>query len=97
MILITTNFEYPDLYEFVEKERIKVDKMEDYENMDDIPLVYFLVTFKENYFITVGTQIVLLNENVMLVGVWEILFWHIGCENIGCENIVILPLLVQRF
>lgn len=39
MILITTDFEY--LYEFVEKERIKVDKMEDYENMDDIPLVYF--------------------------------------------------------
>jgi hypothetical protein len=35
------DFEYPDLYEFVEKERIIVGKIEDYENMDDIPLAYF--------------------------------------------------------
>jgi hypothetical protein len=64
------DFEYPDLYEFVEKEGIEIDKMEEYENMDDIPLAYFLVSFKENNFIPVGSQIILLNENTMLVGVW---------------------------
>lgn len=64
------DFEHPDLYEFVEKERIKIANEEEYENIDDIPLAYFLVTFKENYFIPVGTQIVLLNEHTMLVGVW---------------------------
>jgi hypothetical protein len=71
------DFESPDLYDFVEKEGIKVDKMEEYENIDDIPLAYYLVAFKENYFIPVGTQIVLLNENTMLVGVWgDIILAH---------------------
>jgi hypothetical protein len=36
-----------------------------------------LVTFKENYFTPVGTQIELLNENVILVGVWgDIILAH---------------------
>ncbi len=64
------DFENPNLYEFVEKERIGIANVEEYENIDVIPLAYFLVTFKENYFIPVGTQIILLNENTMLVGVW---------------------------
>ena len=64
------DFEQPDLYEFVKKEEIKIHKMDEYENMDDIPLDYFLVSFEENNFIPVGTQCVLLNENTMLVGVW---------------------------
>ncbi len=64
------DFESPDLYDFVDKGEVKVDKMEEYKNLDDIPLAYYLVTFKENYFIPVGTQIVLLNENTILVGVW---------------------------
>lgn len=31
--------------------------MDEYENVDDIPLDYFLVTFKENNFIPVGTPV----------------------------------------
>ena len=64
------DFENPDLSEFVKKEGMYVNKMEEYENMDNIPLIYFLITFKENNFIPVGTQCVFLDENTMLVGVW---------------------------
>ncbi len=64
------DFENPDLYEFVKKEGVHIDKIEEYENMDDIPLTYFLVTLNENNFIPVGDQCLLLNENIMLVGVW---------------------------
>lgn len=78
------NFKYPDLYEVVKKEGIKVNKMEEYEDMGDIPLAYFLVMFEENNFIPVGTQSVLLNENTMLVGVWgDVILAHRVEELLG--------------
>lgn len=64
------DFEYPDLYYLVEEGGIKIDHIEEYENIGDIPLVYFTVSFEENNFIPVGSQCVLLNEDTMLVGVW---------------------------
>lgn len=69
-------YRLPSLYGFIIEEGITLDKMNEYENMSDIPLQRFDVKFKadvkyEKYsFIPVGTQCVLLNKDTMLVGVW---------------------------
>ncbi|MDL2302208.1 hypothetical protein LJC58_07630 [Lachnospiraceae bacterium OttesenSCG-928-D06] len=69
-------FRLPDLYGFIVEEGIELSGMNGYEYLSDIPLqridVKFLgeVSYDEYNFIPVGTQCVLLNEDVMLIGVW---------------------------
>jgi len=54
---------------------IKIDRMDEYEHLGEVPLIYFQVEFKEDPYleticVPIGTQCVMLNNDTMLVGMW---------------------------
>lgn len=74
---INGDFETLDFYDFIIDEEIKIDGLEKYEDIEDFPLVYFVVSFKEDYFIPIGSQCIVLNKDTMLIGVWgEVILAH---------------------
>lgn len=63
-------FRLPSFYEFIENENINIVNSEKYKSWSELPLKFYQVKFKEDYFIPVGTQVILLNNDTMLVGIW---------------------------
>lgn len=67
-------FRLPDIYTFIAEEGIKINNGEKYTS--ETPLIYFKIEFEEEIsykkynFIPVGTQCVLLNHDIMLIGLW---------------------------
>lgn len=62
------------MYTFITEEGIKINNEEKYTSKT--PLIYFKIEFKEEIsykkynFVPVGTQCVLLNHDIMLIGLW---------------------------
>ncbi len=76
-------FRNPDLYTLMAEEEIEVEKGENISDLSQVLLAHIDVKFDyeakylEYSFIPVGTQIVLLNRDTMLIGVWgKILLAH---------------------
>ena len=63
-------FRLPSFYEFIENEDINIVNSEKYESWSELSLKFYQVKFKDDYFIPVGTQVILLNNDTMLVGIW---------------------------
>lgn len=67
-------FRLPDIYTFIAEEGIKINNEEKYTS--ETPLIYFKIEFEEEIsykkynFVPVGTQCVLLNHDIMLIGLW---------------------------
>jgi len=61
---------YPSVQEFIENGGIKVDRMDDYGYIGELPLECLRIRFEEDYFIPVGTQCIILNDDTMLIGLW---------------------------
>ena len=65
---------WPDLYRFIREEEIKINNMDDYTS--ETLLMQFDVNFTgqvfygQYNFIPIGTQCVLLNDDIMIVGMW---------------------------
>ena len=77
------DFRNPDLYTLIAEEEMEVEKGENISDLSQALLAYIDVKFDyetkylEYSFIPVGTQIVLLNRDTMLIGVWgKILLAH---------------------
>lgn len=75
-------FRSPDIYEFIKNEKIEIEGEGNYKYLADVPLSQVEVRFNSELsrgdynFIPIGTQILILNENEMLIGLWERFFWH---------------------
>ncbi|WP_372999180.1 hypothetical protein [Lutispora sp.] len=63
-------FKQPSLYDVISNENINITNSEKYEWLSEVPLEFYQVNFDEDYPISVGTQVVVLNDDTMLVGVW---------------------------
>jgi len=63
-------FRLPDFYGYILNEKINIENKENYKDLSDVPLKFFNVTFDKDYFIQVGTQVVMLDKDTMLVGIW---------------------------
>lgn len=63
-------FRLPSFYEFIENENINIVNSEKYESWSELPLKFYQVKLKDDYFIPVGTQVILLNNDTILVGIW---------------------------
>ena len=61
---------FPSFHEFIENENIKINGMEEYDYLGDIPLQIYDVSFIQEYHIPVGSQLVVLNDDMILIGVW---------------------------
>lgn len=70
------NFYNPDLYEFLLKYKIQILNENNYVYLSEVPLLQVEVNFNKEVrygdlgFIPVGLQIIVLNENTMLIGLW---------------------------
>ena len=62
-------FQSPDFYEFVLEEGIEIDRADEFERLEDVPLAYFVVSLEQEVTFLVGNQCALLNKDTMLVGV----------------------------
>jgi hypothetical protein len=60
----------PDIFSFIQDESINIVNREKYKSLSEVPLKFYQAKFKEDYFIPVGTQVVMLNNDTMLVGIW---------------------------
>jgi hypothetical protein len=60
----------PDIFSFIQDESINIINREKYKSLSEVPLKLYQAKFKEDYFIPVGTQVVMLNNDTMLVGIW---------------------------
>lgn len=63
-------FRRPSFGDFIENENINIENSEKYESWSEVPLKFYQAKFKKDYFIPVGTQVVVLNNDTMLVGIW---------------------------
>lgn len=69
-------FQQPDIYQFIEDEKIEIYNINEYEWISEALIQQYEIQFEEqvNYmeynFIPVGTQCVLLNKDVLLIGMW---------------------------
>ena len=63
-------YKVPDIYDVIENEKINILNSDKYEWLSEVPLRFYQAKFEEDYFIPVGQQVVLLNNNTMLVGIW---------------------------
>ena len=63
-------FRLPDVYGFIHDENISIVNREKYKSLSEVPLKLYQAKFKEDYFIPLGTQVVVLNNDTMLVGIW---------------------------
>ena len=63
------DFQSPDFYEFVLEEGIEIDRADEFERLEDVPLAYFVVLLEQEVTFLVGKQCALLNKDTMLVGV----------------------------
>ena len=67
---------FSDFYAFIEEHEISIDRADEFETIDDIPLAYFTVDYKEDEeysehrFVPVGRGCILLRKDTMLVGGW---------------------------
>lgn len=70
------DFKNPDLFTLIAEEEIEIEGAANTLNLSQVKLMWIDVKFDyetsyQNYsFIPVGTQVVLLNSNTMMVGVW---------------------------
>ncbi len=60
----------PDVFSFIQDENIIIVNREKYKSLSEVPLKFYQAKFKKDYFIPVGTQVVMLNNDTMLVGIW---------------------------
>lgn len=60
----------PDIFSFIQDESINIVNREKYKSLSEVPLKFYQAKFKEDYFIPVGTQVVMLNNDTILVGIW---------------------------
>jgi hypothetical protein len=63
-------FKLPSTYGFIIDEGIDIANSEKYNDLSEVPLKFYQAKFKEDYFIPVGAQVVMLNNDTMLVGIW---------------------------
>ena len=63
-------FRLPDVFGFIHDENINIVNRKKYKSLSEVPLKFYQAKFKEDYFIPVGTQVVVLNNDTMLVGIW---------------------------
>ncbi|WP_010247963.1 hypothetical protein [Acetivibrio cellulolyticus] len=63
-------FRLPDVYSFIHDENVNIVNREKYKSLSEVPLKFYQASFKEDYSIPVGTQVVMLNNDTMLVGIW---------------------------
>ena len=75
------SFEHPNLYDLVEAGELKIDNMENYEDLGDMPLVHYHVGVEreeDDYWeVPLGNVVVLLNDDTMLVGErWHVILAH---------------------
>jgi hypothetical protein len=63
-------FKLPSTYRFIIDEGIDIANSEKYNDLSEVPLKFYQAKFKEDYFIPVGAQVVMLNNDTMLVGIW---------------------------
>ncbi len=64
-------YKLPDFFGFINDSDIVVDGKSEYgQYWSELPLKVYDITFTEEHFIPVGTQIVVLNDDTILVGIW---------------------------
>lgn len=63
-------YKLPSTYGVILDQNIDIANSEKYEWLSEIPLKFYQANFDEDYFIPVGTQVVVLNNDIMLVGIW---------------------------